>query len=218
MKPVNKHVSIEEAISHIKPDSRIMIGGFGLRGYPENLVNALAEQGAKNLTIISNDLGNPGVGLGKLLTNGQVKSLIGTYYNWNTDVADSYNKGEITVELVPQGTMIEAIRAAGVGIPAFYSPTGVGTDLSRGKEIKEFDGKEYVLEKAIKADVALIKAHKADKLGNLVYYKTARNFNPIMAMAADLVIVEVDEIVDAGEFNPDYVITPHMFVDYIIKR
>ncbi|WP_432667435.1 CoA transferase subunit A [Wukongibacter baidiensis] len=218
MKPVNKHVRIEEATSHIKPDSRIMVGGFGLRGYPENLVDALAEQGTKNLTIISNDLGSPGVGLGKLLTNGQVKSLIGTYYNWNTDVADSYNKGEITVDLVPQGTMIEAIRAAGVGIPAFYSPTSVGTDLSRGKETKEFDGKEYVLEKAIKADVALIKAHKADKLGNLVYYKTARNFNPIMAMAADMVIAQVDEIVEIGELNPDHIVTPHMFVDYIIKR
>jgi len=216
MKPIKKNISIKEAISYIKPGSRVMIGGFGLRGYPERLVEELCESGIGDLTIISNDLGVPREGMGKLLTNNQVKGLIGTYYNWNPEVAEKYNAGKISVEIVPQGTFVEAIRAAGVGVPAFYTNVSVGTDLSRDKEIREFEGKKYVLEKAIKADVALIKAYKADRLGNLIYYKTARNFNPIMALAADLVIVEVEEIVPEGTLDPDCIVTPHMFVDYVI--
>ena len=182
------------------------------------MVDALAESGTGDLTVISNDLGSPGVGLGKLLSNGQIKALIGNFYTWNPDVADYYNKGKIDVTLVPQGTFAEGMRAAGVGIPGFYTPTAVGTELAKGKETKEFDGRTYVLEKAIHADVALIKAHQADALGNLVYYKTARNFNPVMAMAAKLTIAQVDEIVPAGSLSPEAIATPRIFVDIIIKR
>ena len=212
----DKVFGIEEALALIKPGARIMIGGFGLAGYPEQLVEALAASGIKDLTIISNDLGSPGVGLGKLLTNGQIKALIGNYYNWNPEVAEAYNDGRIQVVLLPQGTFAEAIRAAGVGMPAFFSAASAGTELAVGKETREFDGRTYVLERAISADVALIKAHKADELGNLVYYKTARNFNPLMAAAASLTIVEVDEIVPVGALDPESVVTPHIFVDIIV--
>jgi len=213
-----KRQSIGEAVSRIQSGSRIMVGGFGLAGYPEGLVEALAASGIGDLTIISNDLGSPGIGLGKLLTNGQIRGLIGNYYNWNPEVAKAYSEGRIQVTLVPQGTFAEAIRAAGVGIPAFYTATGVGTELGKGKELKEFNGRTYVLERAIHADVALIRAHKADELGNLTYYKTARNFNPLMAMAATLTIAEVDEIVPTGSLDPEAVVTPHMFVHIITWR
>lgn len=218
MKRQQKIMDIQAAIALVKPGYRVMVGGFGLRGYPEQLVDALAASGTGELTIISNDLGSPGIGLGKLLSNGQIKALIGNYYTWNPDVADNYNKGKIGVTLVPQGTLAEGIRAAGVGIPGFYTPTAVGTELAKGKETKEFDGRTYVLERAIHADVALIKAHKADTNGNLVYYKTARNFNPAMAMAAKLTIAQVDEIVPVGSLDPEAIVTPQMFVDIIVKR
>ena len=213
-----KYRSIEDAIALVKPGSRVMVGSFGLAGYPEELVEALAASGAADLTIISNDLGTPGVGLGKLLTNNQIRSLIGTYYNWNPEAAAAHNEGRIEVTLVPQGTFAEAIRAAGVGIPAFYTPTAAGTELAAGKETKEFDGRMCVLEPAIHADVALIRAHKADELGNLVYYKTGRNFNPVMAMAADTVIAEVDEIVPVGSLDPECIVTPHIYVDILTMR
>ncbi|MGE5483552.1 MAG: CoA transferase subunit A [Ignavibacteriales bacterium] len=205
-----------EAVCMIRPGSSIMVGGFGLAGYPAALVDALVESGIKDLTIISNDLGSPGVGLGRLLVNKQVRALTGTFYNWNPDVAKAYHAGEISVTLVPQGTFAEAIRAAGVGIPAFYTPTAVGTDLEKGKEKRAFGGRDYVMEQAIHADAALIRAYRADELGNLVYRRTARNFNPVMAMAADLVIAQVDEIVPAGTLDPESVVTPHMFVDIIV--
>lgn len=195
-----------------------MVGGFGLAGYPEGLVEALAASGLKDLTIISNDLGSPGVGLGKLLTNGQVKALIGNYYNWNPEVAYAYSAGKIDVTLLPQGTFAEAIRAAGVGIPAFYTAASAGTALSESKETRELNGRTYVLERAVHADVALIRAHKADGLGNLVYYKTARNFNPIMAIAAKLTIAEVDTIVPTGDLDPESIVTPHIFVDVLVRR
>jgi 3-oxoacid CoA-transferase A subunit len=214
----DKYRSIEDAIARVKPGSRIMVGSFGLAGYPEELIEALAASGTGDLTIISNDLGTPGVGLGKLLTNNQIRSLIGTYYNWNPDAAVAYNEGKIEVTLVPQGTFAEAIRAAGVGIPAFYTPTAAGTELAAGKETKEFDGRMCVLEPAIHADVALIRAYKADELGNLVYYKTGRNFNPVMAMAADTVIAEVDEIVPVGSLDPECIVTPHIYVDILTVR
>ena len=175
-------MDVREAIGLIKPGSRIMVGGFGGRGYPYLLIEELANSGIDGLTIISNDLGSPGIGLGKLLTNKQIKALIGNYYNWNTDVPAAVQAGEITVELLPQGTFAEAIRAAGMGIPAFYTSAGVGTELAVGKEVRVFGGKEYLLEKALYADVALIKAYKSDEKGNLVYYKTARNFNPLMGI------------------------------------
>jgi len=202
----------------VRPEARIMIGGFGLAGYPERLVEALAASGIGGLTIISNDLGSPGVGLGKLLTNGQIKALIGNYYNWNPEVAAACNEGKIQVSLLPQGTFAEAIRASGVGIPAFYSAASCGTDLAAGKETRELDGRIYVLERAIAADVALIKAYRSDRLGNLLYYKTARNFNPLMAMAATLTIAEVDEIVPTGTLDPEAIVTPHIFVDVIVRR
>ncbi len=217
LSPNAQQLSAEEAMKVIKNASRIMVGGFGNVGVPYSLIEAIAASGVKDLTVISNDLGSPNVGLGKLLVNGQIKALIGNYYNWNYDVAQAKNEGKITVELVPQGTFAEKIRAGGVGIAAFYTPTGVRTDLAVGKETKWFDGREYMLEEALRADVALIKAHKADELGNLVYYKTARNFNPIMALAAKLVIVEVDEIVSTGTLDPESIITPHMYTHILVK-
>jgi 3-oxoacid CoA-transferase A subunit len=214
----NKFLCIEEALALIRPGARIMVGGFGLAGYPEQLVEALAASGIGELTIISNDLGSPGVGLGKLLTNGQIKALIGNYYNWNPEVATAYSQGKIQVSLLPQGTFAEAIRASGVGIPAFYSAASAGTDLAEGKETRVFNGRTYVLERAIHADVALIKALRSDQMGNLIYYKTARNFNPLMAMAATLTIAEVDEVVQTGALDPEAIVTPHMFVDVVIGR
>lgn len=217
MKLKNKRRTIEEAISYIKPGDRVMVGSFGLRGCPDGLIEALANSGIGNLTVISNDFGSPGIGLGKLLKNHQVSHLIGNYYNWNSDVADAANSGEITVRLVPQGTFAEAIRAAGAGIPAFYTPTAVGTELAKGKETKFFNGREYLLEEAIHADVSLIYAHQADSHGNLMYYKTARNFNPLMASASKLTIVECEEIID-GSFNPEFVMTPHIYVDILCEK
>jgi 3-oxoacid CoA-transferase A subunit len=214
----DKLCSAQEAVGQVRSGDRIMVGSFGNSGYPEELVEAVAASGLRELTIISNDMGSPGIGLGKFLTNGQVKALIGNYYNWNPEVAAAYNQGTIAVTLVPQGTFAEAIRAAGVGIPAFFTATGVGTDLARGKETHDFDGRTYVMERAIHADVALVRAWKADTLGNLVYYKTARNFNPLMAMAARLTIAEVDEVVPAGTLDPECVVTPHIFVDRIVRK
>lgn len=218
MKRKNKRLSFEEAISLIKPGSRVMVGGFGQRGCPDNLIEALAKSNIGDLTIISNDLGSPGVGLGKLLRNGQIKGLIGNFYNWNPEVAEAHIQGSIKVKLVPQGTFAEAIRAAGTGIPAFYTATGLDTELAAGKERRIFGGKPFLLEEAISADVALIKAYKADEMGNLTYYKTARNFNPLMAMAAKLTIVECDKIVPKGELDPENIITPHIFVDILTVK
>jgi len=210
--------SIDDAMGMIKSGDRVMVSGFGTVGDPKQLVAALAKQDINDLTIISNDLSSPGIGLGALLSANMVKKLIGNYYNWNTDVADAYNSGKIGVQLVPQGSFAEGIRAGGVGIPAFYTPTAVGTELAKGKEEREFNGRKYILQEAIRADVALISAAKADTLGNLVYYKTARNFNPLMAMAAELVIAEVGEIVPAGNLDPESIATPHIFVDVLVQR
>lgn len=210
--------TIPGAIAKIKPGYRIMVGSFGNAGYPEGLIEALAASGIGDLTIISNDMGSPGIGLGKLLSNGQVRALIGNFYNWNPEVARGYHEGKISVTLIPQGTFAEAIRAGGAGIPAFYTPTSAGTDIAKGKDTRVFDGKTCVLERALRADVALIKAHKADELGNLVYYKTARNFNPLMATAADLTIVQVDELVPKGSLDPESVVTPHLFVHIITLK
>jgi len=201
---------IEEAMRMIKDGDRVMVSGFGNSGDPKMLVEALTKVNAKDLTIISNDLGSPNEGLGSLLTAGKIKGLIGNYYNWNPDVADAFNAGKITVDLIPQGSFAEGIRAAGVGIAGFYTKTAVGTDLQGDREIREFNGETYLLQNAIPADVALISAYKADELGNLVYYKTARNFNPLMAMAGKLVIAEVAEIVPIGSLDPESIVTPHI--------
>lgn len=213
----DKIMTAAEAVSRVRDGGSIMVGGFGLRGCPFELVDALVDAGAKNLTIISNDLGSPNTGLGKLLSNNQIKALIGNYYNWNKDAIRAFNNGEIAITLVPQGTMSEAIRAGAYGIPAFFVPASAGTELDKGKERRIFNGKEYVMEYALHADVSLIKAKKADKLGNLVYSKTARNFNPLMAAAADYTIALVEEIVEVGALSPEEIITPHLFVDAIIE-
>ncbi|MDI3328605.1 MAG: CoA transferase subunit A [Alicyclobacillaceae bacterium] len=205
-----------EAVRRIRSGATVMVGGFGLSGVPVKLVDALLETPVGDLTVISNNIGTPGGGLGKWLRAGKIKKAIGSYFTTNPDVGRAYLEGKLEVQLMPQGTFCEAIRAGGSGIAAFYTPTAAGTDLAAGKEVREFDGKLYVLERALRADVALIKAYKADELGNLVYYKTARNFNPLMAMAADLTIAEVDEVVPAGALDPECIVTPHVFVDIVV--
>ncbi len=208
----------KESMRLIKDGDRIMVGGFGNVGTPWTLIDALADSGVKDLTVISNDLGSPNIGLGKLLTRNKIRGLIGTYYNWNKEVIAAHNEKKISIELVPQGTFAEAIRAAGVGVAGFYVRTAVGTELAKGRELKEFNGKTYLLQEAIRADAALICADKADELGNLVYYKTARNFNPLMAMAASVVIAEVNEIVPAGSIDPETIVTPHLFVNRLVLK
>lgn len=208
---------INEALSCVKSGDTVLVGGFGLIGAPLTLIEALTEKDVKDLTVVSNNLGESGKGLGKLLNQNKIKKGIGSYFTSNRDVGDKYQQGEIELELLPQGTLAESLRAGGAGLGGYYTTTGVGTDLAKGKEEREIDGIKYILEKAIRADVALIRAHKADTLGNLVYYKTARNFNPLMATAAKTVIVEVDEIVEAGELDPEAVVTPFIFVDIIVE-
>ena len=209
--------NIQDALSVVKSGDTVLVGGFGLIGAPLSLIDGLTEKEVKDLTIVSNNLGESGKGLGILLNQDKIKKGIGSYFTSNRDVGDKYQKGEIELELLPQGTLAESLRAGGAGLGGYYTTTGVGTDLAKGKEEREIDGVQYILEKAIRADVALIRAHKADTLGNLVYYKTARNFNPLMATAAKKVIVEVDEIVELGELNPEEIVTPFLYVDVIIK-
>ncbi len=218
MRKIDKISTAERAMSVVKDGDTVMIGGFGLRGCPFELIEALVNTNKKDLTIISNDLGNSGAGLGKLLTNKQVKKLIGNYYTWNPDVSNAYKRGEIDVQLIPQGTFAEAIRAGGVGIPGFYTMTSEGTTLGETKDTRVFDGKRYVLERSLRADVALIKGHKSDGLGNILYYKVSRNFNPLMAMAAKITIAQVEEIVKTGSMDPECIVTPHVFIDYIVKE
>lgn len=206
----------QKVIENVKTGDVIMVGGFGLIGSPLTLIDALIKHDATKLTVISNNVGEAGRGLGKLLQQGKLKKAIGSYFTSNREVAKWYNEGKLELELLPQGTFSEAIRAGGAGIGGFYTKTAVGTDLARGKETKVIDGETYLFEKALKADVALIRAWKADTKGNLVYYKTARNFNPIMATAAKYVIVEVDKVVEEGELSPEEIVTPHLYVDFVI--
>lgn len=207
---------IYEPLGLIKSGDVILVGGFGLIGAPLTLIEGLTDLDIHELTIVSNNLGEEGRGLGKLLNQGKIKKAIGSYFTSNRDVGAAIKANQLEIELVPQGTMAERIRAAGNGIPGFYTATAQGTELALGKEEKEFNGKKYILERALEGDFALIRAHKADKIGNLVYYKTARNFNPVMATAAKYVIAEVDEIVEVGELNPEEIITPHLYVDAIV--
>lgn len=181
------------------------------------LIDALTEKDIYDLTIISNNVGEAGKGLGLLLRQGKLKKAVGSYFTSNREVAKWYNEGKLELELLPQGTFSEAIRAGGAGIGGFYTKTAVGTELAKGKETKVIDGETYLLEKPLKADVALVRARKADRKGNLVYYKTARNFNPMMASAAKYVIAEVDEIVEDGELSPEEIVTPHLYVDAIVQ-
>lgn len=211
-------ITADEAIHKVTSGSTIMVGGFGLVGCPIYLVESLSRSSIKDLTIISNNLGEQGKGLGVLVLNKQVKKGIGSYFTSNKDVVDAYQRGEIEIELLPQGTLTEAIRAGGAGLGGFYTPVSVGTALAEKKEKKMINNKEYILQEALRADFAFIKAKKADKLGNLIYSKSSRNFNPAMATAAEKVFVEVDEIVEVGELSPEEIITPHLYVDYLITK
>ncbi len=209
--------SAEEAIQDVFDGASIMVGGFGLCGMPENLIRALAQKGVKNLTTISNNAGVDGLGVGVLLANGQIRRHIGTYVGENKLLEKMVLDGTVELDLVPQGTFSERIRAGGAGIPAFFTPTGVGTMVADGKEAREFDGRAYIMERALKADFAFIKAWKGDRWGNLVYRKTARNFNPMMATAAKVTIAEVEYLVEPGELDPDMVHTPSVFVKRIFQ-
>ena len=215
---MNKAVAnADEAIRDVFDGAVIMIGGFGLCGMPENLIRALARRGTKNLTTISNNVGIDGVGNGLLLAAGQIVHHIGTYVGENKLLEEMVLKGTIKLDLVPQGTFSERIRAGGAGIPAFYTPTGVGTVVAEGKETREFDGRSYVMERGLTADFAFVKAWKGDRQGNLIYRKTARNFNPMMATAAEYVIAEVEELVELGDLDADNVHTPGIYVNAIFQ-
>jgi len=209
--------SAEEAIQDVFDGATIMVGGFGLCGMPENLIRALARKDVKNLSTISNNVGIDGVGMGLLLANGQIRQHVGTYVGENKLLEQMVLNGSVKLELVPQGTFSERIRAGGAGIPAFFTPTGVGTVVAEGKETREFDGRTYIMERALQADFAFVKAWKGDKWGNLVYRKTARNFNPMMATAAKITIAEVEHLVEPGELDPDLVHTPSVYVKRIFQ-
>jgi 3-oxoacid CoA-transferase subunit A len=209
--------SMTEAIQDIHSGSTLIVGGFGLCGIPENLIGALKEQGTTGLTVVSNNCGVDDWGLGLLLANKQIKKMISSYVGENKTFEKQFLSGELEVELVPQGTLAERIRAGGAGIPGFYTATGVGTLVAEGKEHKMFDGRTYMLEHGIVGDFALVKAWKADPLGNLVFRKTSRNFNPIAATAGKVTIVEAEEIVQAGELQPDEIHTPGIYVQRVVK-
>jgi 3-oxoacid CoA-transferase subunit A len=215
---MNKVVSsAEEAVHDVFDGATIMVGGFGLCGMPENLIRALARKGTKNLYTISNNVGVDGLGMGLLLANGQIRRHSGTYVGENRLLEKMVLERTLELELIPQGTFSERIRAGGAGIPAFFTPTGVGTIVAEGKEIREFNGRPYLMERALQADFAFVKAWKGDKWGNLVYRKTARNFNPMMATAAKITIAEVEHLVKAGELDPDLVHTPSVYVKRILQ-
>lgn len=210
-------LSIDEALVNIEDGMEIMIGGFMAIGTPENIIDGIVDKEIKDLTVIANDTAEPDEGIGKLIVNRQIKKVVATHIGLNPETGKQMNNEEIEVELIPQGTLAEQIRAAGAGLGGFLTPTGIGTVVEEGKEKKTINGKDYLLELPITADVALIKAWKADKKGNLVYRKSARNFNPVMATAADLVIVEVENLVEIGEIDPDDVMTPAAFVDIMVE-
>jgi len=210
---MNKVVAnADEAVRDVQDGATIMVGGFGLCGIPEELIEALVRKGVKNLITVSNNAGVDTFGLGKLLQNGQIKKHIGSYVGENKVFEQMVLTGQVELELNPQGTLAERIRAGGAGIPAFFTPTGAGTIVAEGKEVREFDGRPYVMEKALKADFALVKAWKADRWGNLMFRKTARNFNPVMATAAKITIAEVEQIVETGALNPDGIHVPSVYV------
>lgn len=208
--------SAAEALSDVQDGMIVAVGGFGLCGIPENLILALKNTGVKSLTCVSNNAGVDDFGLGLLLQTKQIKKMISSYVGENSLFAKQFLSGELEVELCPQGTLSERIRAGGAGIPGFYTPTGVGTLVAEGKETKEFDGRTYLLEKAIKADFALVKAWKGDRFGNLIFRKTARNFNPMVATAGKITVAEVEELVEPGQLDPDEIHTPGIFVQRII--
>lgn len=215
--PNKVYASADAALQDIVKDGQTLaVGGFGLCGIPEALIVALQKTGAKQLTCISNNAGVDGFGLGILLETKQIKKMISSYVGENKEFERQYLNGELEVELTPQGTLAEKLRAGGAGIPAFFTPTGVGTLIAEGKEIREFDGQDFILEKSLTADIALVKAYKADKAGNLVFRKTAQNFNPVCAMAGKISIAEVEEIVEIGDLDPDEIHLPGIYINRIV--
>src|SRR6201991_1717005 len=214
---MNKVVeSADAAVADIPSGSTIMLGGFGLCGIPENLIAALVRRRVTGLHTISNNMGVDGFGMGLMLEAGMIASHVGSYVGENRRLETLVLKGELDLTLIPQGTLAERIRAGGAGIPAFYVPTGLGTVVAEGKETREIEGRTYVLEMALRADVALVKAWRGDRLGNLVYRKTARNFNPVMAAAAKITIAEVEELVEPGRLDPDHIVTPGIYVKRVV--
>lgn len=210
--------SYDEAVADTPDGATVLVGGFGMAGMPVELIDALIRQGARDLTVVSNNAGNGDSGLAALLAAGRVRKVVCSFPRQSDSyVFDGlYRAGKIELEVVPQGNLAERMRAAGAGIGAFYSPTGVGTPLAEGKETREIDGRTYVLEHPIRGDLALVKAHVADRMGNLVYRKTARNFGPVMATAARTVVVQVDRVVETGELDPEAVVTPSIYVDRVV--
>ncbi|HEX9353847.1 MAG TPA: 3-oxoacid CoA-transferase subunit A [Streptosporangiaceae bacterium] len=210
---------LTDAVAGIPDRATVMIGGFGTAGQPVELIDALVCSGATDLTVVSNNAGNGDAGLAALIRAGRVRKMVCSFPrqpdSWHFD--EKYRDGEIELELVPQGNLAERIRAAGAGIGAFYTPTGYGTSLAEGKEVREIDGRRYVLEYPLRADYALVKAHRADELGNLVYRKTARNFGPIMTAAATTTVVQVEEVVPAGALDPEIIVTPCIYVDRVVR-
>jgi len=211
------YTSFSAAIEGIQDGATIMVGGFGLVGTPENLVIALSESGVKNLTIISNNCGVDHWGLGLLLDNKQIKKMVASYVGENKELERQMISGELEVELVPQGTLAERIRAGGSGIPAFFTPAGVGSPIAEGRETRSFGGVDYLLETALKADFSLVRALRGDRMGNLIYNKSARNFNPMIASAGTVTIAEVENLEDSEFLNPDYIHTPGIYVNRIIQ-
>jgi 3-oxoacid CoA-transferase subunit A len=215
---VDKRISSPDAaIENLQDGATILMGGFGLCGIPENLIAAVRRKGVKDLTIVSNNAGIDNFGIGLLLQHRQVKKMVSTYVGENKLFEQLVTSGELQLELNPQGTLAERIRAGGAGIPAFYTPTGYGTMVAEGKETREFDGRHYVLERGIRGNFAFVKAWKGDRWGNLIYRRTARNFNPMMATAADYVVAEVEHLVELGELDPDSVHTPGIYINAIFQ-
>ncbi|WP_312562240.1 acetate CoA-transferase subunit alpha [Anaerospora sp.] len=215
---MNKVTTIAQALESVKDGMTVMIGGFLGVGTPELLVDALITKGITDLTVIANDTAFADKGIGKLVANRRLQKVIVSHIGTNPETGRQMNAGELQVELVPQGTLAERIRAGGAGLGGILTPTGLGTIVAEGKAIINIDGREYLLEKYLKADVALLKAHTADSAGNLLFHRSARNFNPLMAMSADVVIVQVENIVEAGQIDPDQVITPGIVVDWIVQE
>jgi 3-oxoacid CoA-transferase A subunit len=209
--------SADEALADLPEGATLMAGGFGLCGIPENLIAAIAKKGTRGLTIISNNCGIDGKGLGILLAAGQVKKMVSSYVGENKTFERLFLEKKLEVELTPQGTLAERIRAGGAGIPAFFTATGVGTVVAEGKETREFDGRTYVMEKALKADFSIVKAWKGDRFGNLVYRKTTRNFNPMIAAAGKITVAEVEILVEPGELDPDHIHTPGIYVQRVVQ-
>ena len=215
---MNKFISIEKAVAQVKDGMTVMVGGFLANGTPNAIVDALAKSGVKNLTLICNDTAFPDKGVGQWIANKQVKKLIVSHIGTNPCTSEQMNSGELEIEFVPQGTLAERVRCGGAGLGGFLTTTGMGTVVAEGKPVVQVDGKEYLLEKPLRADIALVGASLGDKSGNLVYKGTSQNFNPLMASGADLVIAEIEDLVEVGELFPELVKTPGIFVDYIIEK